>query len=171
MTPALRSLVLWANVLLQGIIVPSGCCVHIFVFMPPGCRFGKIINYSTFTILPVRFQAKAASKQLSFRFNVGIDMRCQLFFGSSRTGKRRSVPTRDGCLLTVMTSTSGSDCGIFNIEGRCCAKRRLPSYNGHLTSSRTRVHCAYPVEFIANAPAKQHHPLRAMPLAQVCFGL
>jgi len=27
MTPALRSLVLWANVLLQGIIVPSGCCL------------------------------------------------------------------------------------------------------------------------------------------------
>src|SRR6267142_1807595 len=77
-------------------------------------------------------------------------------------GKRRSVPTRDGCLLMVMTSTSGSDCGIFNIEGRCCAKRRLPSYNGHPTSPRTRIHCAYPVEFIANAPAKQHHPLRSM---------
>ena len=30
----------WAGFELQGIIVPSGCCVHVFVLMPPGCRIG-----------------------------------------------------------------------------------------------------------------------------------
>jgi hypothetical protein len=28
----------WANTFLQGIVVPFGCCVHVFVFMPPGCK-------------------------------------------------------------------------------------------------------------------------------------
>ena len=35
---ALDSLLVWANVLLQGIIVPSGCCVHEFVLMPPAAE-------------------------------------------------------------------------------------------------------------------------------------
>jgi|SRR6267142_1662734 len=46
MTPVATYFV-WANVLLQGIIVPSGCCVHIFMLMPPGCRIG---NWHTGTL-------------------------------------------------------------------------------------------------------------------------